>query len=154
MAVDMDTGETPLSDAMTAVIRSQGEQRDYESFLRSFVMASVGVELVNVPNAAGRYRVARGDSLAWRLCRAPDGSVLVRACADPAVFRAKFDHAITAEMIGHELLDAVPLMEGLEGVLVCSAVSAHSIPLRREGLRQILRDHAHLWTPWWKRWLL
>lgn len=154
MALDMETGETPLSDAMTAVIRSNGEPRDHERFLRTFVVASVGVELENVPNAAGRYRVARGDSIAWRLCQAPDGSVLVRACADPAVFRAKFDHTITAEMIGHELLDAVLGVEGLEGVLVCSAVSAHSIPLRREDLRQIVRDHAHLWTPWWKRWLL
>ena len=134
----MSTSMTPLSDLISALVASPSDEAFAELF-RAFLDASVGVKLANVPaHAEGAYRIAAQDRVTMAFVHTPDGRSMVKACADPRVFSQKYAGAINAEMRGRQMLEMVLKVPELDGVLVCSAASFHSVPVSRAAIPGLL----------------
>ena len=145
--------DTPLSDYISALIADFGPD-PLQAFHTAFITADLGVRMINVPvHAAGEYRVAKGDDIRMAYVVTPDGRTMVKACADPRIFAQRYNYAINATMTGGSLLEMVLGVPELEGVLVCSAASDHSIPIGRAEIPEVLRLQAlRSKRPWWKLW--
>jgi hypothetical protein len=78
---------------------------------------------------------------------------MVKACADPEVFASRYpDTKITALMSGEAVLGAVAADSDIDGVLVCSASSFHSVPIGRSDATTRPSQPANSVRPWWKFW--
>ena len=144
---------TPLSDFISAVVADFGPG-PLRAFHAAFMTSDLGVQTIGVPaDAVGEYRVAAGDNVRMAQVATPDGRIMVKACADPRVFAQRYNFGINATISGRRLLDMVLEVRELEGVLVCSAASAHSIPIGRAEIAEVLRlPPQRSKRPWWKQW--
>lgn len=146
--------ETPLSDLITRVLRSS-VARDTDRLHREFLAASVGIFVLRLPNAPAGAVIDAGG-LELPIFRAPNGMRVIRVCADPEVFQARFGVVLNALITGDEALEM--LRNGdptIDGVLLASAASEHSILFTRADAEVLLAtreaERARA-RPWWKRW--
>lgn len=127
-----------MSDAITALL-ADARPHILERFHGCFLDASLGVMLVGVPaNAHGTFQISENDDVTIAFVDTPDGRRMVKACADPKVFVHRFAFPINAEMKGRELLEMVLKVSEIDGVLVCSANSFHSVPIGKEEAIRVL----------------
>jgi hypothetical protein len=133
--------DTPLSDLISAL------RDDPDGHLRAelhavFMASILGLEAEGMPSnrAPGEtFEVGPGDQIRMKLVGTPDGRRMIKACADPRAFAARYpDAAITALMRGHHLLERMLKDPNLDGVLVCSAASFHSTPISRDDATRLL----------------
>jgi hypothetical protein len=145
--------DTPLSDLITALLED-GQASTMRKFHRYLLDASLGVSVDGIPaGAAGAYQVTAHDQVKMPAVSTPDGRRMVKACADPRVFVQRYDYPINAEMLGRTLLEMVLKVPQLDGVLVCSAASFHSIPIGRDDAASVLSLRPISGrAPWWKIW--
>lgn len=130
--------KTPLSDLISLVLRDRS-QNAMSRFHEGFLVASVGVEVEGLPPTGqlGQRIDASGSKI--RSVETPDGRVMVRASADPDEFVRNYpDRRITGLMTGAEILAMLLKIPQLDGVLVCSATSFHSIPIDRTEAARLL----------------
>lgn len=119
-----DTLPTPLSDAISRLLES-AEDNAFDSFLEVFRSSQVGVG----------FPAQHGDTLRLAVVETPDNRRMIKACADPGVFVQRFpgEPKINGLIRGQEILEMVAEnASGIDGVLVCSATSFHSVPVSRE----------------------
>ena len=149
----MTQSNTPLSDLMAPIIAGGG-QREVEAFHRVFLEAEVGVIVNGLPGGySGWYRVGQHDRVSMPNFATADGRVVARACADPAVFAKRYDARINAFMRGRDVLEMVMKVSELDGALVCSAASVHSIVISRAEIPGLLAARPSPPKPqWWKFW--
>jgi hypothetical protein len=150
--------ETSLSDLITALLENANE-RAWANFHALFLVSELGIEATGLPSnrAPGEtFQVGASDRMTTKVVQTPDGRSMVKACADPHVFARRYpDAAITAGMRGRDLLEMVMKSPELDGVLVCSAVSFHSVPIGRADAERLLRrgrSEPEKARPWWKFW--
>lgn len=145
--------ETPLSDLISAFVSDQRPEA-LRAFHTALLSADLGVKVRGVPaGTVGTYRVAAGDDVRMVQVATPDGRIMLKACADPRAFAQRYDAAINATITGRRLLEMVREAPGVEGVLVCSAASLHSIPIGRAEIHALLSpEPASPRRPWWRVW--
>jgi hypothetical protein len=141
--------ETPLSDRITTVLSDPGAEAR-ASFIELFLSSRLGVIIAGVPKdvAPGVYKVKSSDTVTMVTVTTPDGRRMVKACADPTIFAQRYEPAINGDMLGRDILEMTLKVDDVDGVLVCSAASFHSIPLFQREIRQILGGA----RPWWRLW--
>ncbi|GAB5540502.1 MAG: hypothetical protein SangKO_002620 [Sandaracinaceae bacterium] len=142
---------TPLSDRITSLVRG-GDDADVLAFHEAFRLSHVGLRVDGLPpRGAGPRRVdASGTRLPVHV--AGNGARVVRVCADPEVFAQRVDPTLNAVMSGEAVLEMVQKMGAeVEGVLVASAASQHSVLIPRGAIGGILRRPSSPKRPWWKR---
>jgi hypothetical protein len=144
---------TPLSDFISALVADSGPG-PLRAFHEVLMTSDLGVQIIGAPaDAVGEYRVAAGDNIRITLVATPDGRIMVKACADPRVFVQRYNFGINATISGRRLLEMVLKVPESEGVLVCSAASAHSVPIGRAEIAEVLRLRPpRSKRPWWKLW--
>ena len=147
----MTTSETPLSDLMSPFIAGGGP-RELEAFHRAFLDAEVGLIVHGLPSKhEGWYRVDAHDGVTMPAFATPDGQAMVRVCADPKVFVERYDPRINARMRGRDALEMTLKMSDMQGAMVCSAASVHSIVIPRAEIPRLLELGASTpKRPWWK----
>jgi len=132
---------TALSDLVSA-LADTADERIVGEFYSVFMRSSMGIEAANLsPHLAPgtTFQIGANDRVSLRLVQTPDGRRMVKACADPEVFSARYPETkITAVMLGTHLLEMVLKSQDLDGVLVCSAVTFHSVPITREEAGRLL----------------
>src|SRR6185436_785007 len=148
---------TPLSDLIMALV-ANGDQATFARFDDLFLRSRVGVIAAGMPanrRPGETFQVGGQDRVALELVKAPDGRTMIKACADPDVFSRRYpDAKITALMLGRDLLEMLLKPSLVDGVLVCSALSFHSIPIGKADARRLVATatHAPSSKPWWKFW--
>jgi hypothetical protein len=133
--------KTPLSDTISAML-SRRDQTSFDEFIRVLVKARLGLVATGIPKhrrPGERFQVQPGDHIGMMKVSTPDGRTMLKACADPDAFARAFpDTKISALMVGHELLEMVAKSLELDGVLICSAASHHSVPVSRQDAMNIV----------------
>lgn len=129
--------ETPLSDLISLVLADPSSSQALAAFHQAVLKSMVGVIAVGAPPGhVGEYQSAGDIQLVNT--QAPDGRLMLLACADRAAFVRKFHQRFNAEMRGRELLSMVLKLPACEGVLLNSAASFHSILIPREDIPRLL----------------
>ena len=158
---------TPLSDHISALLENPDDST-FTAFVEAFLEAGVGLEAQGLPGGqehGGQYQIQEGDAVHLPRVVGPDGASRLRACADPDTFSVAFPNLkITAMMTGRALLEMALMDPDLDGVLVCSATSEHSVPIRRQVAVQLVGSQPSAaptttaplsrsaQKPWWKFW--
>ena len=136
----MGTAATPLSDAISRLL-GDSSSAAFASFVGTFRRSTVGVVAAALPRGrkpGETFQAGAGD-VQLVVVTTPDGRRMLKACADPETFAVKFPETkINALMSGEEILGMLAKTPDLEGVLVCSAASFHSVPITRGDLEALL----------------
>ncbi len=147
--------ETPLSDRISALLERPCNEA-FSAFAFAFLEATVGVEALGLPEGlenGEKYEVGADADVRLPRVESPDGHPRLRACADPAAFTLAFPETkLTALMTGRQLLDLALRDDTLDGVLVCSARTSHSVPITRNDAVQLLGAVLKPKRPWWRLW--
>jgi hypothetical protein len=150
----MPTPATPLSDTITDLLADSSEEA-FAAFVRTFRRSTLGVVASALPPArrpGETFQAGSGD-VRFVPVTTPDGRRMFKACADPETFALRFpEPRINALMSGDEILGMVAKMPDLEGVLVCSASSFHSVPITRADAERALSGQSTAKARWWKFW--
>ncbi|KIG11885.1 hypothetical protein DB30_02332 [Enhygromyxa salina] len=78
---------------------------------------------------------------------AGNGAEVVRVCADPKVFARRYDPKLNALMTGREAVQMLlKLDDSVQGILLASAASEHSLFIPRADARELLQPRS-----WWSR---
>ncbi len=131
---------TPVSDLITLLLTNYSQEL-LARFHHAFLTAKVGVLVQNLPSSwrpGERFQTTAADNIAFSPVITPDGRTMFRACADPEEFVQQYPGTINALMLGRDVLAMALKIPTLDGVLVCSALSYHSIPISRAEISQIL----------------
>jgi hypothetical protein len=131
--------QTPLSDLITLLCSDDSEEL-LARFHQQFLAGTVGVLMQNLPatrQPGERFQTGRSDNIGFAPVATPDGRTMVKACADPEQFVQRYPGAINTLMRGPDLLAMALKIPTLDGVLVCSALSLHSIPISREEIARL-----------------
>lgn len=149
---------TPLSDLITTLLASS-DQATFAKFDDLFLRSQVGVVASGLPTNRCHgegFRVGEHDRVTLELVETPDGRAMIKACADPEVFCRRYpDTKITALMLGRDVLETMLTDPMIDGVLVCSAMSFHSIPIGKADAQRLVAasaTRAPSPKPWWKFW--
>jgi hypothetical protein len=146
---------TPLSDAI-AILLSDSRPGSLALFVETFRRSRVGVVVLTLPSnrLPGETFQAGPGEVSLALVSTPDGRRMVKACADPETFASRYpDTTITALMLGEAVLGVVAAASDIDGVLVCSASSFHSVPIgRSDAATGPSRPTSYSSRPWWKFW--
>jgi hypothetical protein len=128
----------PLSDLISALALAPVDDAVL-ALHRAFLVARVGVNASTLPaHARGAYQSTGEDWITMSFVMTADGRTMVKACADLRVFDERYPGAITCEMVGRHMLEMVLKVPELQGVLLCSAASFHSVPLGRAAIPDLL----------------
>lgn len=144
---------TPLSDAIS-MLMSDSRPAALASFVETFRRSRVGVVALTLPpnRLPGETFQAGPGEVSLALVNTPDGRRMVKACADPETFAARYpDTKITALMLGEAVLGVVAAASDIDGILVCSASSFHSVPISRSHATTPPSEASSV-RPWWKFW--
>ena len=145
---------TALSNAISRIVSAPSPQA-FAEFLEVFREATLGVVALTLPSQVQpgeTFRAGKGD-VSLTVVSTPDGRRMVKACADPPVFAKRYPETkINALMSGEELLGIAARSSDIDGILVCSAASHHSVPISRSDAAQFLAEPAAISKPWWKLW--
>jgi hypothetical protein len=100
------------------------------------------------------FQTGSTDRMTLALVATPDGRRMVKACADPSLFIQRYPETkINVVMVGRELLQMLAKVPDVDGVLVCSATSFHSVPIDRAVAAQsLVPRQGDSGRPWWKLW--
>lgn len=152
-----EMSSTPLSDTITRLTKSGPSERLKETFYRRFLKAELGVVFHGMPKQAPgtSYTVGEGDNVTCTTVNDANGHVMIKACADPVAFEQEYSEGINAHIGGQALLEMLMKLPDIEGVLVCSAASFHSVPIYREEAERLLVDDQKVAEPrksWWHFW--
>ena len=145
---------TPLSDEIS-VLLSDSKPGSLASFVETFRRSRVGVVALTLPanRRPGETFQAGPGEVTLALVSTPDGRRMVKACADPETFASRYPETkITALMSGEAVLGVVAAASDIDGVLVCSASSFHSVPIGRSDAIARPPQPDRSARPWWKFW--
>ena len=149
----METRATPLSDAI-ARLRGDSSSEAFASFVGTFRRSTLGVVATVLPlgHKPGETFQAGSGDVQLVVVTAPDGRRMLKACADPETFAVRFpEPKINALMSGQEILGMLSKSSDLEGVLVCSATSFHSVPITPADAESKVSAQSGS-PPWWRFW--
>lgn len=129
---------TPLSDALTRALHDPTGAA-MKAFAQAFLTAQVGIMASGLPRGAeGARHGTRDQPFQLSLGRAPDGRMVLLACADREAFVQRFNPSYNAEMLGRDVARTALQHPACEGVLVNSAASEHSILFDRGQIAAML----------------
>ena len=129
--------QAPLSNAISVLVAAQTSE-NWNEFFATLLGSRLGVIATGLPpGATGAIQAKRNQISLGRTTR--NGVVLLLACADFGLFRARFpEQGFNAEMDAHSLFRTALYDPGCEGILVNSAVSAHSVPVARAKIVELV----------------
>ncbi len=148
---------TPLSDKISALIGNNGTGF-LQDLQQTFLLSHLGIVVHGLPRKAhGEKHIVENKKnlITCSLVNDPNGNPMIKACADPDVFEAKYKAGINATMSGREILEMLIKLPDVKGVLICSATSFNSFPIYTEGARILLmnaNDNLASKKTWWKFW--
>jgi hypothetical protein len=122
----------------------------FQACMLAFLDAEVGLRVPELSGPPGGLIDASGMSLPRFV--ASDGVEVLRVCADPDVFTQRYDPEINARITGRRALEMLmQLSQEIEGVLLASAASEHSLFISRSLARGLLAAEPE--SSWWSSWL-
>ncbi len=144
---------TPLSDLLTRHA-ADGTPASYDTFLRAFSRATVGVIAHGVPpGTVGAYRTKR-DEVGLGATKLPDGTRGILVCADREAFVRRYGGPYNAEVVGMAVMQTALTNPDTAGILVNSATSKQFIVTPRSDIELLVAEagRAAARKPWWKLW--
>lgn len=92
-------------------------------------------------------------SVMMPLVEDPNGRKMIKACADPDIFHVNYPDCINVTMTGKELVEMAEKVPEAEGILICSAMSFHSLPIYRAAYQRVTCvKGAATSRKWWQVW--
>ena len=119
-----------------------------------FAESVFGLLVSGLPPAAepGQKLVVDGSgSVTMQWVCDPNGKKMIKACADPELFNVIYPGCINVTMTGRELLEMAEKLPELDGILICSATSFHSFPIRQADYARVKQAKPiHTGLKWWR----
>lgn len=124
-----DALPTPLSDLMARVMEEPSDAT-WTAFYEAFLRSPLGV----------MAREEGGRTALGRLA-APDGRVMMAACADRDAFARNFNDRYNRQVLGRELARVALSIPDCPGILINSASSFNSLAIERVQLAALLERY-------------
>ncbi len=121
-----------------------------------FISDNFGLKFIGLPDTTTENQyIVKGGEITVQNVTDPNGKILIKLCADPAIFDKNYPNQITGTMTGIEIIEMALKISKIDGVLICSATSFHSYPIYRNKLIELYNKIQNNKTPnkpWWKIW--
>lgn len=147
---------TPLSDKISALI-GKSDPGLIQDLQQTFLRSQLGIVAQGLPQKSHgeKHIVNSKDIITCSLVNDPHGNPMMKACADPEIFEAKYREGINALMSGREILEMLMKLPDVKGVLICSASSFNSFPIYSDIAETLLVNKGCTVASkksWWKFW--
>lgn len=132
---------TPLSDLISRLVEDASDA-NWNAFFNALMDSHLGVVVHGVPAGTTGTIQARNDEIGVSRT-VHQGKALLLTCADFDLYREHFpDQPFNAEMDAASVFRTALADSTCEGILVNSAASAHSVPITREQLGELMARRA------------